>query len=188
MIHTALTYIQEILNENFKNEFSISENKVVLSNIINNDGGIAQNIDSKIVFFLVNLDEESSLKNNLNRSMHSGSDSFGHKHPALHLNMRLLFCANFTEKNYVEGLRYLSSILQFFQAHKKITPNSSNTSASHIDRLNFELCKLDYGELSHLWSAIGGKLMPSALYKVGMLMFNDAPIQKVIPSIKNTEN
>jgi len=68
MIDIALTHIRDILNEHFKNEFSISENKAILSNLVKADGSSAQNIDGKIVFFLVCLDEESALKNSLNRS------------------------------------------------------------------------------------------------------------------------
>lgn len=184
MIHTTLTYIRDILNENFKNEFSISENKVVLSNIVNSDGGLAHNVDGKIVFFLVNIDEEATLKNNLNRSINSGRGGLASKRPSLHLNLQLFFCVNFTDSNYVEGLRYLSSLIRFFQINNKLVPNPSNGSSNTINKLNFELCKLDHSQLSHLWSAIGGKLMPSVLYKVGVLVVDDLPITKIVPSIK----
>lgn len=184
MIHVALSYIRDILNENFRNEFSISEKKLVLSNIVKADGSIVQNIDGKIVFFLVNFDEEAALKNNLNRSSHSGFGSVIHKAPTLHLNLNVLFCANFDSKLYVEGLSYLSSIIRFFQANKVITIDTSPSSANRLKRLSFELCKLDYAELSHLWSAVGSKLMPSVLYKVGMVVFDDMPVERIIPSIK----
>ncbi len=186
MIHIALTYIRDILNENFRNEFSISENKVVLSNIVKADGSSAQNVDGKIVFFLISLEEETALKNNLNRSSGRENDSFSHKMPVLHLNMQLLFCANFDSNVYVEGLSYLSSLIRFFQINKKLSLDQSNNSGNKINKLSFELCKLDYAQLSHIWSAIGTKLMPSVLYKVGLLAFDDAPIERIIPAIKET--
>ncbi|MFA5330608.1 MAG: DUF4255 domain-containing protein [Prolixibacteraceae bacterium] len=184
MIHTALTYIRDILNENFKNEFSISENKVVLSNIVKADGSNAQNVDGKIVFFLVSLDEEATLKNNLNRFSSQVNGSFAQKTPTLHLNMQILFCANFDSSVYIEGLSYLSALIRFFQVNRKLSLEGSNSG--NINKLSFELCKLDYAQLSHLWSAIGSKLMPSVLYKVGMLVFDDAPIERIIPAIKET--
>jgi hypothetical protein len=188
MIDVALGLIRDLLNEHFRNEFSISENKVVLSNIVKADGSSAQNVDGKIVFFLVSLDEEAALKNSMNRSIGAENGSFAQKSPSLHLNMQLLFCANFDSAIYTEGLSYLSSLIRFFQINKRIVLDPSNNSGSTKNRLSFELCKLDYAELSHLWSAIGSKLMPSVLYKVGMLVFDDAPMKKIIPAVTETEN
>lgn len=53
MIDTALGYIQDKLNQHFKNQFSISENKVVISNIGDANGAVAKDADGKILFFLV---------------------------------------------------------------------------------------------------------------------------------------
>jgi hypothetical protein len=188
MIDVALVLIRDLLNEHFRNEFSISENKVVLSNIVKADGSAAQNVDGKVVFFLVSLDEEAALKNSINRSIGAENGSFAQKSPSLHLNMQVLFCANFDSTIYSEGLSYLSSLIRFFQRHKRIALDQSNNSGSSKNKLSFELCKLDYAELSHLWSAIGSKLMPSVLYKVSMLVFDDAPIRRIIPAVKQTEN
>lgn len=188
MIDVALTYIRDILNENFKNEFSISENKVVLSNIIKSDGSSAQNVDEKIVFFLISLDEESTLKNSINRSSNPVNNSFTQKSATLHLNMQLMFCANFDSSMYVEGLSYLSALIRFFQINKRIVFDDTSNSGHHANRLSFELCKLDSTTLSHLWSAIGSKLMPSIVYKVGMLVFDDLPVGGLIPAIRTTNN
>lgn len=188
MIDVALGLIKDLLNEHFRNEFSISENKVVLSNIVKADGSVAQNVDGKIVFFLISLDEEATLKNSLNRSVSPENGLFAQKNPLLHLNMQVLFCANFDSAIYSEGLSYLSSLIRFFQQHKRIALDQSNDSNPVKNKLSFELCKLDYAELSHLWSAIGSKLMPSVLYKISMLVFDDAPITRIIPAVKQTEN
>ena len=188
MIDVALTYIRDILNEHFKNEFSISENKVILSNIIKADGSLAQNVDGKVVFFLLSLDEEAALKNSLNRSSNQGGSSFTQKSPSLHVNMQLLFCSNFDSAIYTEGLRYLSSLIRFFQINRKIEVDLSTNSGNKKNKLSFELCKLDYAELSHIWSAIGSKLMPSVIYKVGLLAFDDVPLSKIIPTVKKPES
>lgn len=187
MIDIALTYIRDILNEHIKNEFSISENKVILSNIVKADGSSAQDVEGKIVFFIVGLDEETTLKNSLNRSSNQAFSSFAQKTPTLHLNMQVLFCANFDSKVYVEGLSYLSSLIRFFQINKKISIEYLGSSSNN-NKLSFELCSLDYAQLSHLWSAIGTKLMPSVIYKVGLLVFDDMPLEKMISTINETEN
>ncbi|MGQ1786269.1 MULTISPECIES: DUF4255 domain-containing protein [unclassified Saccharicrinis] len=183
MIDVALTYIQDILNEHFKNEFSISENKAVLSNLVKADGAMAEKVDGKIVFFLISLDEESTLKNNRNKSASQSDGSYVQKVPTLHLNMQLVFCANFDSSVYIEGLSYLSSLIRFFQIHRKIEISHRNNSSHNANHLNFELCKLDHAQLSHLWSAIGGKLVPFVQYKVGMLVFDDVPMKEIIPTV-----
>ncbi|MDN3663811.1 DUF4255 domain-containing protein [Algibacter miyuki] len=184
MIHATLNYVKDVLNENFRNEFSISENKVVLSNIINPDGSAVNNTYDKIVFFLINIEEETMLKNNQNRYSQNDSGSFAQTNPTLFLNLHLAFCANFTGSNYSEGLRYLSALIRFFQDRPILNPKLSNSSAKD-GRLVFELCKLDYSELSHVWSSVGSKLLPSAIYKVRVLSMEKGAVTKVVPAITN---
>lgn len=182
MIHAALTYICDLLNENFKNEFSITENKVVLSNIVNPDGSVAKDTEGKMTFFLLNLEEESTLKNNLNRSSNR-KGNFEQKNPSLHLNMQLIFCSNFVGKNYSEGLRYLSTLIRFFQNNKKLAMSSPSNNLKN-NRLMFEICKLNFSEISHIWSAIGSKIMPFVVYRVRILTMDDTTVTKIIPAIK----
>jgi hypothetical protein len=186
MIHNSLTYIRDVLNENFKREFSTSENIVVLSNIVNPDGTIPENIDSKIVFFLVNLNEKATLKNNFNRNSNQDGGSFAKTKPTIHLNLQLIFCANFIGRHYEEGLRYLSSLISFFQINNRLRPNSSRNLDS--DNLLIELSKLDFSELSRLWSAIGSKIMPSVHYKLGLLAIEDTARGKSVPSLNEQSN
>lgn len=188
MIDVLLIYIRDLLNEHFRNEFDISENKVILSNIVKPDGSAAQNVDDKVVFFLVTLNEESTLRNSSNRSPGKDDGSFALKTSPLHLNLQLLFCSNFDSNVYIEGLSYLSSLVRFFHTNKIITLDHLNNSSQNSHKLSFELCKLDYDQLSHLWSAVGSKLMPSVIYKVGMVVFDDTPIKKVTPAINNPES
>jgi hypothetical protein len=188
MIEIVLIYIRDLLNEHFKKEFEISEKKVVLSNILKTDGSAAQDVDGKIVFFLVSLNEESTLRNISSRSAGKDGGSFADKTSPLHLNLQLLFCSNFDGNVYTEGLRYLSSLVRFFHINKIVTIDHLNNSGQNLRRLSFELSKLDYDQLSHLWSAIGGKLMPSVMYKVGMVIFDDTTVRKVTPVISSPEN
>lgn len=124
------------------------------------------------------MSEETTLKNSLNRTRSGNDGSFSKTPQALHFNLQLLFCANFEgSSGYEEGLAYLSSLIRFFQINKVMMvpheksnlssngistaltgSNNSNTSGGLESRVSFELSKLDYSELSHLWSAIGGEV------------------------------
>ena len=207
MISNALTHIEKRINEHFKNEFT-SDKMLVLSNLVNADGSVIDEVANKIVCCLVSLEEESTLKNGLNRTMNSKSGSFDKTPPILHFNMQLLFCANFTGiAGYEEGLAYLSSLIRFFQTNRiikipgirqflpKESISAKRNGASEgmnllgpTQRISFELCKLEYSELSHLWSAIGAKLMPFVVYMVGMISFDEAPLVSTIEPITNKQN
>lgn len=187
MIYPALSYIREALNESFRNEFSITENKVVLSNIINPDGSTVAKIENKIVFFLLNLDEEAALKNNINRHSTHESGGFNKKKPNIYLNLHIIFCANFIGANYTEGLRYLSALIRFFQNKNILKPDFA-TSNPNDNKLLVELCKLDYSDMSHVWSSIGSKMLPSAVYKIRLLSMEDTTITKVVPAISQPNN
>ena len=188
MIHTALEYVRDRLNQHFKNEFSGSNVKVVLSNLDNANGSEVDKTANSIVFFLINVTEETTLKNNLNRSVSAGQSSLAKKQAPLHLNFQIMFCANFSEGNYLEGLNYLSLIIRFFHAHLKLYPSPIKDKENSIGKLTFEQCTLDYGELSQVWSAIGSKLMPSLIYKVNMLVFADKSIAGKIPAIESAQS
>ena len=118
MIDVALTLIRDLLNQHFKNRFSISENKAILSNLVEGDGSFPREVEDKIVFFLLKIDEESSLKNRGSHSSEMSSAQYPVKAPPLFLNLYVIFCANFRNQNYIEGLNYLSSVISFFQQNK----------------------------------------------------------------------
>jgi len=181
MIDTALKYIKEVLTEYFTNQFDNGEDRILLSNTINPDGSVPNNLDGKVVFFLVNVDEESTLKNNFNRTSNKNG-LLKASNPTIHLNLNLLFCSNFTEDSYLEGLAFLSAVIRFFQQNPVLKPSATGHPL-HDSKLLFEMVKLDNSELSHLWSAIGSKLMPSVLYKVRLLAFKDETQGQTVPSI-----
>ncbi len=181
MIDTAMTYIKDALSESFSNQFENAKNIIRLSNPINPDGSLPKNIEDKIVFFLTNIEQESSLKNNFNRTADKNG-KFSSAGPTIHLNLSLLFCANFTEEAYTDGLRYLSAVIRFFQYNPVVTSAIKGHPLGD-SKLHFEMVKLDQSELSHLWSAIGTKLMPAVLYKMRLLAFKDDAQGQAVPSI-----
>ena len=200
MLRTALVHIRDSINLYYKNEYK-KDKMLVLTNLQNADGTTPDDVSNKMVFFLTGLSEETTLKNSLNRIRNGSEGGFVKAPKNLHLNMYLLFCANFEGiTGYEEGLAYLSSLVRFFQLNKILHVPKSTTNAQTSDsettidrggdtsktsqsRLTFELCKLEYSELSHLWSAIGGKLRPSVLYKVGIVTFDDVRVTETIPAI-----
>jgi len=52
-----------------------------------------------------------------------------------------------------------------------------------IEKLTFEIVNLDMQSLNQLWGTIGGKYMPSILYKVRMLSFDQKYIKAELHSV-----
>lgn len=187
MIDITLTYIRDLLNQHLKNNFPLAGNKVILSNLVENDGSSSREVEDKVVLFLIQLDEETSLKNSSGRGSMTGG-AFADRNAPLFLNLHIFFCTNFKGQNYVEGLNYLSAIIRFFQQNRILTPAVSLGFSDGIEKLSFELCKLDYDQMSNIWSSIGSKLLPSVLYKVRIIVMDDSPIKKVIPAVSGTDD
>lgn len=184
MIHLTLDYIQKILNQHLKNRNPESANKVIVSNLVENDWPLTED---KIVLFLLQIDEESSLKNSgIKRSL-SGSD-FSNSGAPMYLNLHVFFCMNFKKDKYLEGLKYLSWIVNFFQANKTIKLPTSAGFSNDSNKITVELCKTSYDQMSNIWSAIGSKLMPSALYQIRLINIQDTKVIGVTPAIIQAES
>lgn len=185
MIDSLLIHIRDLLNQYFKNQYGIAESKVIISSLLDNSGSTPVELEDKMVVFLLAIEEESALKNKSLRSLGKGVP-FLDKSSPLFLNIQLVFCANFKSKTYLEGLNYLSQTINFFQQNKSINPTSIPGLSKSVEKITFDLCTLSYDNLSHIWSAIGSKILPSAIYKVGMVIFDDTPVRGITPVISTT--
>jgi hypothetical protein len=89
----------------------------------------------------------------------------------------------------VEGLKQLSFVISYFQAKNVFTPDNSPALASYdenIQRLVVELYSYSFEQLYNFWSVVGTKYLPSVLYKVRLLSFQEReftdstiPIEKI---------
>ena len=181
MIHNLLPIIGAELNDYFKSRFDIEEDRLVLSNLINQDGSVAVEGNNKIVCSLVNVHEETTMKASFGTSSIGGGFASGGSD--INVNLTVMFSAFFSGKNYVEALKFLSGVIYFFQG--KPVFNSSNTPglSSNVEKACFDLTTLSYHDLNSIFSMMGAKYMPSVIYKVRMLTFSSDNIEDVIPSI-----
>lgn len=163
-----------------------SEPVVKLLNIANAEGGSGQAVTDNVIMSLVNIEEETTLKNG---SMYRQQTitTTERINPALFLNFYVLFAVNSTnETNYLNALLLLSNVLGFFQQNHVLTGENAPTLDPKIERLVIELYSANFEQLNHLWAMLGGKYMPSVLYKVRMLMIEDSQpeISSLITSIE----
>jgi len=184
MIYESLSCLTEEMNEYFKNKLKISEEKVVLSGLVNQDGSIAIQGENKVIVTLVNIEKETA-QTGVGKSLSSSS---GNMSPVLKLNLYVMFSAYFSGENYHEALRFLSFVIAYFQ-HKNVF-NHSNTPSldSKIEKLTFEINDVNPDMLSNFWSTLGAKYMPSVIYKMRMLSIDESIIREYRPVISKMNN
>jgi hypothetical protein len=142
------------------------------------------------ILTLVNLEEERNARNPGNYV--KLNNKIEYRSPKLLLNLYCLFSIN--HSSYDTALQYLSLILQFFQHKSVIT--QKNTPADNglvldpkIEKLIFEMVSMNSEQVNHLWATLGGKYLPSVLYKVRMLTIeDDTPEMQVEPISKLSIN
>jgi hypothetical protein len=181
MIHNLLPIVGEELNDYFKSKFDINEDRVIVSNLMNQDGSIAVEGNNKVVFHLVNIEEETTLKASSGTSSYAGG--FGSSGGNINLNLTVMFSAFFTGKNYVEALKFLSSVIYFFQSKPVFTQSNTPGLTPNIEKVVFDIISLEPRDLNSIFSMIGAKYMPSVIYRVRMLTFSSDNIDDVIPAI-----
>jgi hypothetical protein len=172
MIYETLQILKEQLNTYFSDEQL--DTKVDLENIALWESGSedASKVAGKVIISLINLEEETTLKNIPNYKVKEGKTEY--KNPPIHLNLFLLICANC--ETYDKSLRGISKVIQFFQGKKIFTSsntiyNRNNVAFDVLDYFKFilELYTPTFEELNYVWGTLGGRQLPSVIYKVQLI-------------------
>lgn len=178
---------------------ALTRNDVILENIANLEGNASNDLTNKIIASVVNIEEESTLKNQ-SAYVRNGSGAYTFIEPPVHINLYLLFCTTFESGGtdaYETALHRLSLIIQFFQTRKVFTtansPFSSIASGGSISeeikdelRLSMELHTLSFEQVNHLWGSLGGKQVPFVMYKVRLVKIQHV-ITKEVPLIEQID-
>ncbi|MDG1747354.1 MAG: DUF4255 domain-containing protein [Bacteroidia bacterium] len=178
MIYEVLQAISDELNDHLKYRFNETEDIIVLSNLMDLSGSKALQTDNQVHMMLVRMEEDKTI----NRSGgYHGSTAEGN---ARLFNAYVLFAANFSGKQYPQGLNYISRILEYFVAHPTLLPSDLPDLPITIDSLVVELNSLEERENSNLWGAIGSKLMPYLYYKLNYIpIYKESGFAKSAPSV-----
>jgi hypothetical protein len=138
---------------------------LALDNTLTGDNSLA----GKAILSLVNVEEDKVAKQQENFSRSDSSTVY--KSPPLHLNMYILFAINKAE--YDDCLQWLGYIMQFFQHQQVFTPITHPNLDPRIPRIVVDLFSLNFEQVNHLWSTLGGKYMPSVLYKIRQISVDE---------------
>ncbi|PRC93440.1 DUF4255 domain-containing protein [Solimicrobium silvestre] len=187
MINAAISHLANQLNQQFKNNFQLVEDIVVVSNLVESDGSPAINANNKLALTLVNI-EKDSMPYRPNQTSRGRDDrQLVHSSP-LYLNLYLMMSANFGSGNYKEALKTISQAIGFFQQQAVFDQQNSPGLDPRIEKLILDMENLKIPDLNNLWSLIGGRYMPSAFYKVRMITVDAGAIIGQVPVITDPRN
>lgn len=182
MINAAVRHITYHLNQYLGRTFSLNEEVALVSNLAEQDGSIAVNINNKLAVFLVNIEKDTT-PIQMDRIGFSGPGERLVQFSPLHLNLFVMFSANFGGANYPEALKFLSHTISYFQKTPVFTHENTPDLDARIDKLILDIENLNIKDLSSLWSILSGKYQPSVLYKVRMLTFASDDVRTKVGTV-----
>ena len=173
MINETLKFLAEEVNRFLSQKLgAITDPRLILGNVakaMDNDVSGSNSLTNKAILSLVNLEEDRVSKQPEN---YVRTDTgLLYKNPRVHLNLYVLFAINRTE--YTDSLKWLAYIIQFFQYQNVFTPISHPSLDNKTEKLVVDLCTLNFEQINHLWSTLGGKYIPSVLYKVRQVTIDE---------------
>ena len=190
MLFETVQIIEEQVNSYFEEcgltKSVVAENVGILETSSDN----ITRIEDKVALTLLNLGEEATLKNFPNQ-VNQGSKVI-YKNNIINLNLYILFSAN--RSTYIKSLNDISKIIEFFQGKRLFTQantvyDRNNTSLANIENFRFtvELYTPTFEEMNFIWGTLGGRQLPSALYKVSMIQIERNILQGEGQLISNIE-
>jgi len=170
MIDKVLTVLKGKLNgpdglwdPNVPNEIEIA----VVDDIAKHDDDTS-GLDNKVVITLLSVEEESTLKNRSRYEkviVDKNPVRYDRESPPAYLNLYVMLSAN--RSTYTKALLNISKVIEIFQA---------NNVLEYIDpipeknfKFRIELHSVPFDQLSYIWGLLGGKIMPSVLYKISVI-------------------
>lgn len=175
MVHNIITAISSRLNTYLKNRLLINDDLVIVRNLVDLKGSVSDGIQNKISVFLLSVEEEKTTKNKSASKVNSS--------PTVILNINLMFAAYFSNDSYIESLKYLSLVIEFFQKNPNFHYSDTPGLPVSNSRLHVEIYNLNMPDTMRLWGAIGTKYLPSCAYKVKQIKFDNQLFRVDIPPI-----
>jgi hypothetical protein len=189
MIDKAIILLRDEL-QSYINLKDASVN-VVVDNVGLFETTKGDSLTNSIIITVVNIEEESALKNQPALKRPSSSNAV-YMNPPVFLNLYVLFTCNYSGADYPLALRRLSFIIRFLQSKNSFSASSSVVGGS-IDftepgitelRFTLELYTLTFEQINHLWGSLGGRQLPFAMYKLRLVAVTDNAILAEVPSIE----
>jgi hypothetical protein len=192
MIETSLLFLKNELISFLTGKDSAN---VVVDNIGLLETASGNTLTENIVITLVNIEEESALKNQPPQKRPFTQNGV-YQNPPTYLNLYILFTCNYSGDHYQLALRRLSYIIQFVQSRNFFSTRSSvaastlDLTQSGVSDLEFtlELYTLTFEQINHLWGSLGGRQVPFVMFKMRLVAITDHSVVREVPLIEEVKS
>ena len=185
MIAAAVSRVAQELNQTLQRRAQSTENMVVVSSLLEADGQPAAYAADKLAVFLVNLEREAAPNRAMTR-VDGGAGRTALSQPPIYLNLLVMFAANFSGGKYPEALKFISHTAAFFQGRPTFDHQNTPDLDAGIERLTLEIENLSIADLGNLWGILGGRYLPSLLYRMRMVVIDSDQLAAQEPQVVRT--
>ena len=196
MIDTAITLLQKEL-ENYLAPIDPSAT-VVADNVGFLETTNGDKLANSIIISVVNVEEESALKNQTAYRCYPSLGTAVYENPAVYLNLYVLFTCNYWGDKYIYALQRISYVVRFLQSRNTFSygtasyPDAGGSEFSDDPDLvslkfTMELYTLTFEQLNHLWGSLGGRQIPFVMYKLRLVALTDRKVLRNTPLIRQVE-
>jgi len=148
---------------------------ITLTSLVDHNGALNPDARDKVVMCIYNVTRETTI-NTYQTTVSSNqtgttSTALSVVAPPLYIDLHIMFMANFTEKNYSDGLTALSRVIGYFQQTPFFNPDNTTGLDANIDKLTLEFENLSPVDVNYVMGMLGTRYLPSAFYKLRMIPF-----------------
>lgn len=182
MIDAAMLLIVDQLNGHLAGRFSATEDLVVLAPLTDPEGKPSDISRNRLALFVTNIAEDPTPR----RGRARGASIIGHaaEAPPLHLDIYAMLAASYDPNIYAEGLKMLSAALMYFQSYPLMTPQNTPNMPRELQQLSFEISNLRPEEMGQMWGNLGGRYVPSVMFKIRTVTLTSGAITSITPTVR----
>ncbi len=182
MINTAIQHVVAELNSYFDLRSGASTaGHVVAGSLFDLDGNINTATKDKVVLSMVNIEQDAVYKP-INAFKKKADGTSERVKPEIKINIYLLIVAN--RSKYDEAMKAIAHVISFFQFQPSFDYAAIAGLEEREGRISFDLFSMTFEQQNHLWGLLGGKYMPSVMYKVGLMDIYDGQVEAEVPPVQ----
>lgn len=182
MIGKTLNSLASRLNESLLMSIPSADDWVVLSEVVGADGSVPPRAMAKVAMTLVNLQRDPAFRG-MEPVPRAADGTNVQSTPPLDVNLEVLLSANFAGESYSDALTLISAVVQYFHHNPSFTSASTPELPSGIQRVTVEWVDQNLSDTHNMWASLGGRYVPSVVYRVRTLTVDDGRVHDVAPIV-----
>ncbi len=182
MLKCALSSFADHLNRHVALSHQLDEDVVVLKSPTSASGPVPE-AQNKIVVLVSNISEDTMTMDTRIKSERVTNLSQAQYSPLpICLTVEVVVAANYDSTEYLRGLHYLSSAIEYCHAFPVFDVNNSpEMGCTGIEKFTVDMKSIGTDSTSQLWSMLGGRYLPSVVYRLRLM-----PVGVQISSLKGS--